>query len=337
MNKESYDCLRAALAAALLLSPALAASPALKPVHLTCDSLERPLGIDSSQPLFAWQLQDSGFGARQTAYRVEVASKPALLAEDKPDIWDSGRVTSDKSVGAEYAGPELAASTRYYWKVEVWDKDGKPYPASDVSWWETGLRQERWKARWIGYEDPEHRAVRKSGAQWITNVAIANSKAPQQGADTQHDFRLRFNLPAAVKHADLFVTGKDSAAAWINGKQVLETLPLPPWKQAPWKSYLRKDVVSDLKAGENLLAVGVTLYALRNARGERYGDGPNRPYANERLPLRRDERWFHRCLCQRHKLEGHFECARELVSTLLRRQRLAERHSLCCAGNYDGR
>jgi alpha-L-rhamnosidase len=45
-----------------------------------------------------------------------------------------------------------------------------------------------------------------------------------------------------VKRADLFVTGEDSAAAWVNGKQVLETVPLPPWKQAPWKTYLRQDV-----------------------------------------------------------------------------------------------
>ena len=158
------------LATILCLAPAFAASPAGKPTHLTCDSLTQPLGIDSSQPLFSWQLQDAGFAARQTAYRIEVASKPAMLTGGKPDVWDSGRITSDKSVGVVYGGPELAASTRYYWRVEAWDKDGKPYPASDASWWETGLLKETWKAQWIGYEDPEHRAVRKSGATWITNA-----------------------------------------------------------------------------------------------------------------------------------------------------------------------
>lgn len=255
------------LAAVSLLSPALAAPPLLKPAHLTCDSLDHPLGIDSSQPVLAWQLQDARFGARQTAYRIEVASKPALLTADKPDVWDSGRVTSDKSVGVEYSGPALTASTRYFWRVEVWDKDGTAYPASDMSWWETGLMQESWKGQWIGYEDPEHRAVRKSGALWITNIGSSKSNAPQADADTQHDFRFRFQLKAAVKHADLFVTGKDSAAAWVNGRQVLETVPLPPWKQAPWKSYLRKDVTSDLSAGRNLLAIRVTLYGTPAANG----------------------------------------------------------------------
>jgi alpha-L-rhamnosidase len=136
-----------AIAAIFLLPPVFAASASLKPAHLTCDSLDQPLGIDSIQPQFAWKLQDAGFGARQTAYRLEVATKPALLANGKPDIWDSGRVASDRSFGVAYGGPALVASRRYYWRVEVWDKDGKPYPASDVTWWETGLLKESWKAQ----------------------------------------------------------------------------------------------------------------------------------------------------------------------------------------------
>ena len=71
------------LIAALLWAP-LAAVASGKPAHLTCDALVNPLGIDSSEPALSWQLQDSGFGARQTAYRIEVATKPALLASDKP-------------------------------------------------------------------------------------------------------------------------------------------------------------------------------------------------------------------------------------------------------------
>jgi alpha-L-rhamnosidase len=251
--------------AGLTLSACIASASAGKPQHLTCDSLEHPLGIDSAQPLFSWQLKDDGFAARQTAYRIEVATKPSLLS-GKPDVWDSGRITSDKSFGVVYGGPQLAASTRYYWRVELWNKDGKPYPASDVSWWETGLLKETWRAQWIGYEDAEHRAVRTSGATWITN-ADSSPAGAQAGRDTQHDFRFRFQLTGQVKHADLFVTGEDSAAAWVNGTQVLQTVPLPPWKQAPWKTYLRHDVTANLRAGENLLAIGVTLYGTPAANG----------------------------------------------------------------------
>ena len=251
--------------AGLTLTTCIASASAGKPQHLTCDSLEHPLGIDSLQPMFSWQLQDDGFAARQTAYRIEVATKPSLLS-GKPDVWDSGRIPSDKSFGVAYGGPQLAASTRYYWRVQLWNKDGKPYPASDASWWETGLLNQSWKAQWIGYEDAEHRAVRKSGATWITNADSSPAGAPA-GRDTQHDFRFRFQLAGQVKRAELFVTGEDSAAAWVNGTQVLETVPLPPWKQAPWKTYLRHDVTADLHAGENLLAVGVTLYGTPSVNG----------------------------------------------------------------------
>ena len=180
------------LATTLCLASAFAASPAGKPTHLTCDSLDAAPGHRFQPTAVRLAASDAGFAARQTAYRIEVASKPAMLNSGKADVWDSGRVTSDKSFGVVYGGPELAASTRYYWRVEVWDKDGKPYPASDVSWWETGLLKENWKAQWIGYEDPEHRAVRKSGATWITNADSAKESAQQGSADTQHDFRFKF-------------------------------------------------------------------------------------------------------------------------------------------------
>jgi alpha-L-rhamnosidase len=73
--------------------------------------------------MFSWQLQDDGFAARQTAYRIEVATKPSLLS-GKPDVWDSGRIPSDKSFGVAYGGPQLAASTRYYWRVQLWNATG---------------------------------------------------------------------------------------------------------------------------------------------------------------------------------------------------------------------
>ncbi len=255
----------AILMAGLAVTTAIASASAGKPRHLTCDAMDHPMGIDSAQPVFSWQLEDDGFAARQTAYRIEIATKPTLLTGGKADVWDSGRVASDKSVAVVYSGPGLAAATRYYWRVLLWDKDGKPYPASDVSWWETGLMKEDWKAQWIGYEDAEQRAVRESGAAWITNSD--SSTQPAHGQDTQHDFRLKFHLTGTVKRADLFVTGKDSAAAWINGKQVLTAEPLPPWKEAPWKTYRRQDVTRSLRGGDNLLAVDVTLYGTPPANG----------------------------------------------------------------------
>jgi alpha-L-rhamnosidase len=230
-----------------------------KPVKLECESRIIPLGMDVEKPVLSWELQDMSDGAQQTAYEIQVASSYALLAEGKPDIWDSQRVVSGNSIGVLYEGAALTPSKRYFWRVLVWGRDGKPYPPSDVSWWETGLlRQENWNAKWIGYEETEHKYVRESGAQWITNSDTQAAK----GADkTAHDFRLHFEVVKRVRRATLYVTGQHSASAWINGKQILAAAPLPPWKDLPWRTYTVSDISNAVKVGGNVLAVEVLRYS----------------------------------------------------------------------------
>src|SRR5580692_4514630 len=127
-----------------------------KPEKLECESLVTPLGMDAEKPVLSWQLRDTRDGAKQTAYEVQVAASAANLAAGKGDVWDSGKVESSDSIGVAYGGPAMQPSKRYYWRVLVWDRDGKAYPVSDVSWWETGLlKQENWKAKWIGFEEAE--------------------------------------------------------------------------------------------------------------------------------------------------------------------------------------
>jgi alpha-L-rhamnosidase len=192
------------------------------------------------------------------------------LEAGKPDIWDSKRIESGDSIGAGYGGPALTPSKRYFWRVLVWGRDGKPYPPSDVSWWETGLlQQENWKAKWIGYEEPELKHLRESGAQWITN---SDTEAPKSADKAAHDFRFNFTVATPVRRASLYVTGQDSASAWINGKQVLEAEPLPAWKQMPWKTYTIRDISKNVKSGENLLAVEIVRYA--NNRGANSSQTP---------------------------------------------------------------
>jgi len=257
---------RSTLVASLIMAAAmssLAAAPPLKPAALRCESLKEPLGVDTAKPILSWQLQDASWGARQTAYQISTFTKAPASEGTKPDIWDSGRISSDISAGVPYGGPSLIPEKRYFWRVKVWDKDGKPYPVSDVSWWETGLLQQtNWKAQWIGYENPELHSLRNSGAVWITNVA----EEPTSTADTHHDFRFHFSLDKPIQRAVLYTTGEDTAAAWVNGKQVIEAQPLAPWKQMPWGTYMRQDVTSTVRPGENLLAIGVTRFLIPRAK-----------------------------------------------------------------------
>jgi alpha-L-rhamnosidase len=243
------------------------------PTALEVDNLTTPLGIDDPAPKFSWQLLDATPGAKQTAYEVQVALQLESLDGDQADVWTSGRIESSQSIGIPYAGPALKASTRYYWRVKLWGADGKAYETGAESWWETGLMsQDAWQAHWIGYETPEEATVRHAPAEWI---ASPDAKSPAIAKDVQQRFACRatITLPQAVKFAALYVTGQDTVAGWVNGAQVLSENPLPPYKQLPWKKFVRAEVTSQLTAGRNTIAVEALHYVV-NPNGMATDDAP---------------------------------------------------------------
>lgn len=210
------------------------------PVQLQVDNLHAPLGIDDATPKFSWQLHDPARGATQTAYEVQVASRPEFLASGHADVWTSGRISSGQSIAVPYAGPPLQPSTRYYWRVKLWGAADKDYAPSETSWWETGLmHQDAWRAQWIGYETPEEAAVRHAPAAWIANPDPKSSQA-ETGAEQHFDYRTTITLAQPVRFAALYATGQDTVAAWVNGKQVLSEDPLTPYRQMPWKKFVRR-------------------------------------------------------------------------------------------------
>ena len=76
------------------------------------EDLINPIGIDEKKPRFSWKLQSKISGTLQTAYRIIVRS-------DNDTVWDSGKVTSDRSICIEYDGRYLSAMTKYSWQVSV--------------------------------------------------------------------------------------------------------------------------------------------------------------------------------------------------------------------------
>ena len=67
-------------------------TPPLTATNLRCEYLRDPLGIDVERPRLSWEISDpTGMrrGARQSAYRILVASSPERLAMDVADVWDS--------------------------------------------------------------------------------------------------------------------------------------------------------------------------------------------------------------------------------------------------------
>ena len=137
---------------ASLLIP-LTAIQAIEVQNLRCEYLKDPLGIDAPKPRLSWVLEDDERGQKQTAYQILVASTPEILAKDQGDLWDSGKIASDKSNQLKYAGKPLSSLAACHWKVRVWDKDGEVSDWSAPALWTMGLlKPEDWKAQWIGLD-----------------------------------------------------------------------------------------------------------------------------------------------------------------------------------------
>ena len=97
---------------------------------LTTNYQTNPLGIEAAGIRFGWQMDSNVIGARQSSYQVKV------FAEDGAQVWDSGKVESDKSTGIACGGTISERGT-YRWEVTVWDQAGQVYTAE--SSFETGV------------------------------------------------------------------------------------------------------------------------------------------------------------------------------------------------------
>ena len=127
----------------------------LSALGLTCEYAVDPLGVETVQPRYGWVLQSDQRGQAQSAYQILVAGSEAKLEADTGDKWDSGKVDSDNAINVEYAGKPLASGEKCYWKVRVWDKQGRPSTWSQPAGFEMGLlKQSDWKGQWIGVKPP---------------------------------------------------------------------------------------------------------------------------------------------------------------------------------------
>lgn len=122
-----------------VMFPAYAEQGSEKPTGLMCDLMAMPdrAGIIDTKPEFSWIVPGRERGSVQRVYRIMVASSDELLGDDKPDLWDSGKVASSASTAVEYDGPPLSPESSYFWKVRTWRGD-EPGPWSETQMFRTG-------------------------------------------------------------------------------------------------------------------------------------------------------------------------------------------------------
>jgi alpha-L-rhamnosidase len=206
---------------------------------LTVERRANPVGVGAT-PRFGWRLTSGTSAQVQGRYQLTVGK-----TADAADVWDSGQVASAQSVDIPYGGPALAGNTTYFWRVRVWDAQGRPSAWSAGARFDTALFN-GWQPDFIGAPG----TANLTGASWIWYPeGDPTVSAP---AATRY-FRRTFTLGTVAKTL-LAVTGDDTADVWVNGTKVSTSRRATD----SWKRATTVDVTSWLHTGSNTVAIAAT-------------------------------------------------------------------------------
>ena len=241
-----------------------AATPGLRPTHLRCEYLENPLGLEAPAPRLNWWVESEQRGQKQTAYRLLVASTEEKLAREEGDLWDSGQMSSDRTVGIPYRGQTLASRQRCFWKVRVWDKDGQPSAWSEAARWTMGLlRPEDWQGQWISFRD-------------TSEIPTSRDRLFLPPA---RQYRHEFQTAKPVRRATVYATALGLYDLYLNGQRVSASFFTPGWADYHQRDYYETyDVTGLLRPGGNALGAVIAdgWYAGYVGYGLLVGYGPNK-------------------------------------------------------------
>lgn len=226
--------------------------------NLKCEQESNPLGIETRHPRFSWQINAEARNFEQKGWQILVADSPEELESDKGNIWNSGKVKGSSSVLMPFAGNELKAGHTYFWKVRIWDQNGKPSPWSLTSRFTMGLLIENdWNnAGWIALENDKKEEIITTGIHApLVNGQIGDTKT---GMYRLPQFRKEFSLNKKVKQAIAFISGLGHFDLFLNGNKVGDNFLDPGWtKYDTCALYVSFDISDQLRQGSN--AVGVML------------------------------------------------------------------------------
>lgn len=203
--------------------------PKLFPVDLTCEYLDDPTVIDILNPRLSWINlgdQDSR-GLVQSAYRIQVATSPELLLQDRADVWDSNKVNSNASYLVQYKGKPLRSTTTYWWRVKVWDGQDSASEWSDTASWGMGLLDSKeWSAQWIGapWQDEEPLPDPVEPRASLSNDQLDAKTALPPPAPLM---RKEFTVKKELESAKVFLTGLGFFEFYLNGEKVGNDVLVP--------------------------------------------------------------------------------------------------------------
>ena len=232
------------------------------PQHLVCEYLSNPQAIDSTSPRLEWvdALVDINTrGVYRTAYQIEAASSLQELLQGKANLWNTGKVMDSTALRISYKGRPLSAGETCWWRVKVWDQDGKESPWSEPAVWVAGLPEKEWEAQWIG-------------VPWQGDTALdeLENKTPAPAPL----LRRTFTVEKGLKSARIWISGLGYYELRLNGQKVGDEVLVPNQTNYDHRSgllertvpvednfteykvmYLSYDLTNLLKQGKNALGV----------------------------------------------------------------------------------
>lgn len=235
-------------------------------------NLEIPVGVSLERLKFSWKLKSEKQDVLQTAYQILVSDDLNKLNSNEGNFWNSGKVESDASFQVAYDGKALESSTKYFWKVKVWDNEGIESDWSVPTHFVTALFEKKdWSgAEWLVYEEmPESLRLIPGVHELDPNFdAILGEKGRKRYVSPY--FRKEFAVSKKIKNAYVAVSGLGHYELSMNGSKVGNRFLAPGWtnydKTCLYNMY---EVTNQVQEGTNTIGalLGTGFF---NVNDERY-------------------------------------------------------------------
>jgi len=234
-----------------------------------CENKPEPLGVNTENIRFSWNMSSPERSVIQTVYQVLLSEDLKNLENGKSLVWDSGKTNSGQSILVTYAGPKLASGTTYFWKVKVWDNKENESDWSKPARLTTGLFSSGdWSdAKWIAYNELD--SARRIVPGIHVPMFYPEWKNKISGEHVLPIFRKEFKVEKKLKEALVFVTGLGQYELHLNGQKVGNHFMAPGWTDYDDSNlYNIFDVTGQLKSGANAfgMMLGNGFYNIPNTR-----------------------------------------------------------------------
>jgi alpha-L-rhamnosidase len=234
-----------------------------------CENKPEPLGVNTENIRFSWNMTSPERCIEQTAYQILFSEKIENLKKEKSILWNSGKINSNQSILVTYTGPKLASGTTYFWKVKVWDNKGNESEWSKPACLTTGLFSSGdWgEAQWIAYDKLD--SVNRIVPGIHVPMFYPEWKNRVTGEHVLPILRKEFEAKKKLKEALVFVTGLGQYELRLNGTKVGNHFLSPGWTDYDDSNlYNIYNITSQVKSGKNAfgMMLGNGFYIIPNTR-----------------------------------------------------------------------